>query len=114
MPTNWRLFCLLLKQWCQVCLCHSYGLGNLYHDAFIEVEFIPLMELVTILVVGVAQVISGLVIDHDTVIERMEFEIAILPSLLLSSDVMGEEAAKLGDRCGVLRGGQSRGTRRAS
>lgn len=70
------------------------------------------MKFIALFVVCVAQEVSRLVVDHDSVIEAVELEVAILPPLLLPSDIMREETSKFGDGCGVLGRGNSRGTRR--
>lgn len=50
---------------------------------------------------------------HDTVVEGVEFKVAILPSLLLPLDVVGEETSEFGDWCS-LRRGEGGGVGRAS
>lgn len=69
------------------------------------------MQLVAVLVVGVPEEVACLVVDHDAVVEGVELEEAIVPPLLLSSDVVGEETPELGDGRGVL-GGTSRASQR--
>jgi len=84
---------------------YAHGLGDLDERAIVEVEFIPLLQLVAVLVVCIAEEVPCLVVDHDPVVEGVELEIAILPSLLLSLDVLCKEAAKLGNRRAGLGGG---------
>lgn len=106
------LLWLLLEQRRQIGLGDSYGIGDLDHDTFVERELIALVQLVAVLVVGVAQEVAGLVVDHDAVVEGVELEVAILPLLLLLAEVGRVEAAELGDG-GRLRGGELR-VRRAA
>lgn len=70
------------------------------------------MQLVAVLVVGVADGEARRVVDDDATVEGVELEEAILPLLLLLARVVGEEAAKLCDGRGVLGcgyGGQAGG-----
>jgi hypothetical protein len=57
--------------------------------------------------------IPRLITHHDPVVEGVEFEVPILPSLLLPSDVVCEEAPELCDGRG-LRCGERGGVRRAA
>ena len=83
----------------------AHGLGNLDKRAIVEVEFVPLVQLVAVLVVCIAEEVPCLVVDHDPAVEGVELEIAILPPLLLSLDVLCEEAAELGNGRAILGGG---------
>lgn len=109
--TRGRLFRLFPKEERQIGLRDAHGLGDLNHDALVEVELIALVKLVGVFVVGVAEEVARLVVHHDAVVEGVEFEIAILPPLLLASDIVGEETAVLGDGRRVLRGGDGGGVR---
>lgn len=51
---------------------------------------------------NVAQEVPGYVIDHNTLVEGMEPEEAILPAFLLATDVMGVKAVEFDDGSGVL------------
>jgi hypothetical protein len=102
-----RLPGLLLEQRRQVGLRSPHGFGDLDHDALVEGELIALVQLVAILIVRVAEEVAPLVVHHDAAVEEVEFEVAILPFLLLLADVGRVQAAKLCDRRG-LRGGQLR------
>ena len=103
----WCFFGLLLEQRRQVGLGGAHGLSDLDHDALVESQLIALVQLVAVLVVGVAEEVAGLVVHHDPVVEGVELEVAILPLLLLLADVWRVETAELGDwcrlRCGELR-----------
>jgi hypothetical protein len=52
---------------------------------------------------GVADKIPEVIIHHDALVEGVKFEEAILPSLLLATEIMCEQAAKFVDRRGILR-----------
>lgn len=82
----------------------SYCIGNLDHDALVQRELVALVQLIAVLVVRVAQKIARLVVHHDTVVERVELEVAVLPSFLLPPDVVREETSKLGDGRRLLGG----------
>ena len=102
-----QLLGLLLEQWRQVGLGSPHGFGDLDHDALVEGELIALVQLVTILIVRVAEEAAAPVVHHDAAVEGVELEVAILPFLLLLTYVGRVQAAKLCDRC-RLRGGQLR------
>lgn len=106
-----RLFGLLLEQGRQIGLSDSHGLGHLNHDTLVEVEFVALVQLVAVFVVGVPEEVASLVVHHDAIVERVELEIAILPAFLLAPDIVGEKTAELSNRRSVLRCGDGRGVR---
>jgi hypothetical protein len=87
-------FLRLLQQGRQVGLCDAHGLCNLDQDALIEAELVAFLQLIALLPVGVAYVVPRLVAHHDAAVEAVEFEVAILPPLLLPSDVVCEEASE--------------------
>jgi hypothetical protein len=58
-------------------------------------------------------VVPGLVGDHDAVVEGVELEVAILPPLLLPSDVLREETPEFCDGRGLGRR-EGRGMGRAA
>lgn len=98
----WRFLCVLgVDDGCQIGLSDAHGLGDLDQDALVQAELIPLMQLVALFPVCVADVVPCLVAHHDAVVEGMEFEESILPSLLLPPDIVGEETSKFGDWCGL-------------
>jgi hypothetical protein len=86
-------------------MCDAHGLGDLYQRAIIQSEFIAFLHLVAVLVVCIAQKVSCLVVHHNSAVERVELEISILPSFLLSFYVLCVQAPKFGDRRAVLGGG---------
>lgn len=86
-------------------MCNAHRLRNLDEGAIVQVQLVALMQLVTVFVVGVAEEVAGLVVDHDAIVERVELKKAILPSLLLAADILGEETAELGNGRAVLGGG---------
>jgi phosphate starvation-inducible membrane PsiE len=47
--------------------------------------------------VGVPNKVATVIVDHDTLVECMVLEHAILPSLLFSLYIMGEKADKIED-----------------
>jgi hypothetical protein len=55
--------------------------------------------------VRVAEKVARLVVYHDAFIKRVVAEETIVPSLLLSAHIVGEEAVELGHRRGILRCG---------
>jgi hypothetical protein len=97
-----RFYGFLFEERCQVCLRDAHSLGHLDQSAIIQAEFVPLVQLVAVLVVCVAQKIPRLVIDHDPVVEGVELQVAILPTLLLPSDIVGEQTSEFGDGRRVL------------
>ncbi len=58
--------------------------------------------------VGVSDVVRAVVVDHDPLVECVKFEAAILPFLLLFTQVRGEEAAKFENWSGILGEGNAR------
>lgn len=50
----------------------------------------------------VAYIVHAVVVDHDALVEGVEFEPSVLPSLLLPAQVGREEAAEFEDGSGVL------------
>jgi hypothetical protein len=109
---GWRVLGFLLKQRIQVCLSDAHSLGDLDHDALVERQFVALLDRATLLPICVAEESARLVIDHDAAIEGVEFEIAILPALLLAAEIICVETAKLCDGGGILGGGDSGGVER--
>lgn len=103
-----RFLCLLLEQRRQIGLGDGHGFGHVDQDALVERELVAFVQLVAVLVVGVAEKVARLVVDHDTVVEGVEFEVAILPSLVLSPHVVAEETAEFGHGRRVL--GRGEGT----
>lgn len=83
---------------------NAHGLGDLDKRAIVEVKFVSLLQLVAVLVVCIAEEVPCLIVDHDPAVEGVELEIAILPPLLLSLDILGEEATELGNGRAVLGG----------
>ena len=49
--------------------------------------------------VHVPNEMTAVIVDHDPFVERVVFDSAILPSLLLPLEVMGEEADEFEDQC---------------
>lgn len=94
-------------------MCDAHSLRYLHHDAAIEVEFLPLSKLMVLFPVSVANSISRLVIYHDPAIEGVKFEVAILPSFLLSLEVVRVKTFEFSDRR-CLRRGECGGVRRTS
>ena len=84
---------------------YAHRLRDLDKRAVVQGQLVAFVQLVAVFVVGIAEEVPGQVVDHDAVVERVELEKAIVPSLLLAADVVGEETAKLGDGRRVLRGG---------
>ncbi len=50
----------------------------------------------------VSDEISWHIVDHDTFVESVELEEAILPPLGFAADVVGVEATEFEDRGGIL------------
>lgn len=108
-----RFSALPIEQRRQICLRYAHCLSDLDQDALVQRQLIAFVQLVAVLPVRVADVVACLVGDHDAIVEGVELEVAILPPLLLASDVLREEAAEFCHGRG-LGGGESRGVRRAA
>jgi len=75
----------------------------LNHDGtFLEGHLIALLEVIAAGPVKVAEEIPRNIVDHDTLVESVVTQKAILPSLLLSPQVVGIEAVEFIDRSSIL------------
>ena len=83
---------------------NAHRLRHLDKRAIVQVQLVALVQLVAVLVVGVAEKVAGLIVDHDAVVEGVKLEEAILPALLLAADIVGEETAELSNGRGALGG----------
>ena len=89
-----RFSALPIEQRRQICLRYAHCLSDLDQDALVQRQLIAFVQLVAVLPVRVADVVACLVGDHDAIVEGVELEVAILPSFLLPSDIVCEEAPK--------------------
>jgi hypothetical protein len=72
-------------------IAHTFG-GLHNHPTAFELNFFAVAEFIILTPVSVSNKVSPFVIDHDPLVESMKLEAAILPALLLSLEIMREEA----------------------
>ena len=92
-----------MQQVREVRLYGTYPLRDLDHDGtFLKGHLIALLKVVAAGPVKVAEEISRNIVDHDTLVESVVAQEAILPSLLLSPEVVRVQAVEFMDRGSIL------------
>jgi hypothetical protein len=82
----------LVQQFGQVLILTANTLGNLNNDAStFQLNFLALVE-VAPPPMHVSHEIATVIVDHDALVKGVILEAAILPSLLLSPEIVREEA----------------------
>jgi hypothetical protein len=69
-------------------MCDAHGLGDLYQSTIVQVQFVSLVQLIAVFVIGISEEVARLVVYHNPAIEGMEFQVAILPSFLFPSNIL--------------------------
>jgi hypothetical protein len=90
----------LLDQLGEILLLASNALCDLNNDAAaLKLELFAIAKVVVLVPVHVADEVGLFVVHHDALVEGVVLELSILPSLLLSLQVMCEEAHVVENWC---------------
>ena len=72
----------------QILIHAPYTFPNLYQHALLQLELVPILHCSILPPMHVANEVPGNIVHHDPLVERMEAEEAILPTLGFAPKVM--------------------------
>ena len=68
------------------------------NPASFQFHLFPIVKVPVAAPMHIPNEVSPVIVDHDAFVERVVFDSAILPSLLFSLEIVGEEADKFEDQ----------------
>jgi hypothetical protein len=98
-----RSLFLALPQPSKIGFGDTNTISNLHDDTILlQCHLVAVLERSNFFPVRISDEIARHIVDHDTLVECMKAEEAVLPSLLLPADIMSIEAVEFKYWCGVL------------
>lgn len=86
---------LFLKEVCKIRLGSAKSLAHLDQNALVQLKLITVLNLINRTPVMVPHKSSTIIINHNTLIERVILEISILPALRFATQIVGVKTLEL-------------------